>query len=546
MVWLGRGHVPTRSPGYRARSLVAPAIRGVTPGGFGVSRWHVANVLVIGAGHNGLVAAIHLAAHGLDVTVLEHAPSPGGATSSDRVTRPGFVHDHCAGFVPMAAASPAMRELLLESDGLRWIHPPTPLAHPFDDGSAIVLHRDLAATVDSLGAAGRDWAAAMRRMLPLATPLIESVLSPLPPVGPALRLAARLRRDLVEWAPRLLGSVEALGLDLFDGDRRATAWLAASAQHSGLPPSTTGSAAIGFLLQLLGHSHGWPFPRGGMGQLAGALERRAEREGARIRCSATVAEVLVRGGRVAGVRLADGEEIQAEAVLATVSAGVLARLLPDGALSPRLRRRLRRWRYGTGAFKLDYALAAPVPWTSPEARAAAVVHVAGELDALAEAAHEAQRGRVPRRPALVVGQQSLFDPTRAPGGGAQTLYVYGHVPHGYDGDDEPVVERFEAQLERFAPGFGALVLARAARSPAETERINPSLVGGDLAGGSYELDQQLVFRPAPELCRYRTPLRGLYVAGASTHPGGAVHGMSGRGAARALLRDRRLRPWRVA
>ncbi|HST43449.1 MAG TPA: NAD(P)/FAD-dependent oxidoreductase, partial [Conexibacter sp.] len=227
----------------------------------------MSRVLVIGAGHNGLVAAIELAAHGLDVTVLEHAPRPGGASTSTEATRPGFVHDHCAAFVPMAAASPAIGELGLEADGLEWIDPPVVLAHPFDDGRALALHRDVDATLESLarggaadGSAAAGWRAATRRMLPLATPLVESVLSPLPPVVAGARVGAGLNRDLVEWTRRLLGSVEALGLDLFDGDRRATAWLSGSAQHSGLPPSTTVSGAFGFLLQLLGHSHGWPFP----------------------------------------------------------------------------------------------------------------------------------------------------------------------------------------------------------------------------------------------------------------------------------------------
>lgn len=495
-------------------------------------------VLVIGAGHNGLVAAIHLAAHGLEVTVLEHAPRPGGATASTQLTLPGFVHDHCAGFVPMAAASPAIRELGLEREGLVWIDPPHVMAHPFEDGSAIALHRDVDATVASLGQAGPGWEAAMSRMLPLAEPLVQSVLSPLPPLRPALRLVAGLRGELAEWIRKLLGSVQALGLDLFDGDTRATAWLAGSAQHSGLPPSTTVSGAFGFLLQLMGHSHGWPLPRGGMGQLADALVRRAEREGATIRCSATVRRLILRGGQVVGVELEDGEHMAADAAVSTVSAGVLARLVPDAALPAGMERRLRHWRYATGAFKLDYALSAPVPWTSGEARTAAVVHVGGELDGLTAAAQAGARGELPARPALVVGQQSLYDSTRAPAG-QHTLYVYAHVPPTYPESDEHVAGLIEQQLERFAPGFGGVVRSRTMRPPAQTERENPSLVGGDLGGGSYELDQQLIFRPTPQLSRYRTPIKGLFVAGASTHPGGAVHGISGRGAARALLRENR-------
>ncbi|MHB8532696.1 MAG: phytoene desaturase family protein [Solirubrobacteraceae bacterium] len=499
--------------------------------------------LVIGAGHNGLVAAIHLASHGIEVTVLEHAPRAGGATSSSEVTLPGFVHDHCAGFVPMAAASPAIRELALEQEGVRWIDPDHVLAHPFADGTAIALDRSVDSTVASLGSAGAGWEGAMKQMLPLAEPLVQSVLSPLPPVRPALRLAAALRGELPQWTRKLLASVETLGLDLFEGDSRATAWLAGSAQHSGLPPSTTVSGAFGFLLQLMAHSHGWPLPEGGMGQLAAALVARAEREGATIRCSAPVRQILVRGARAGAVELEDGETIAADAIVSTVSAGVLARLLADGAMPRGVERQLRRWRYGTGAFKLDYALSAPVPWTAEEPRRAAVVQVGGELHELAAAAQAGARGELPERPALVVGQQSLYDPSRAPSGG-HTLYVYAHVPSRYSEDDEHVAGLIEDQIERFAPGFRNHVLARRARPPAQTERENPSLVGGDLGGGSYELDQQLLFRPTPRLSRYGTPIGGLFVAGASTHPGGAVHGISGRGAARAALRAARLMPWR--
>lgn len=497
----------------------------------------VRRVLVIGAGHNGLVAAIHLASRGLEVTVLEFGSSPGGASRSGEVTLPGFVHDHCAAFVPMAAASPAIRELELEREGLVWIDPPHVLAHPFDDGSAIALERDLAATVASLGAAGAAWGEAMEQMLPLAGALVRTVLSPLPPVRPLARLVRGLGPDMPRWTRRLLGSVQALGLELFDGDARAAAWLAGSAQHTGLPPSTSASGAFGFLLNTLAHSHGWPLPRGGMGELSGALARRAEREGAQMRCSTPVERILISGERVCGVRTAGGESIAADAVVSTVSAGVLARLLAGHELAGAL----SSWRYGTGAFKLDYALDGPVPWTAAEPRRAAVVHLGATLEELVAAAEAGGRGQVPERPAVVVGQQSLLDPTRAPEG-KHTLYAYAHVPGEYELPDAHVAARIEAQLERFAPGFSELVLARSVRSPRQGERENPSLVGGDIAGGSYELDQQLVFRPSPLLWRYRTPIRGLFVAGASTHPGGAIHGVSGRGAAHALLRDSRLVP----
>ncbi|HEX5617512.1 MAG TPA: NAD(P)/FAD-dependent oxidoreductase, partial [Solirubrobacteraceae bacterium] len=258
------------------------------------------HVLVVGAGHNGLVAAIHLAAAGLEVTVLEQAATPGGATGSGEVTLPGFVHDHCAGFAPMAVVNPAVRELELD---IEWIDPPVAMAHPFDDGSAIALHRDVAATVDSLGSAGAGWTKAMEQMLPQAELLARAIFAPLPPGRDALRLVLALRAGTPRWGLRMLASVKRLGLDLFGGDTRATAWLAASAQHAGLPPTTAGSAAFGFLLQLIGQSHGWVLPRTGMQALPDALARRAAVHGAQVRCGADVEQVLVRGGRVAGVRL---------------------------------------------------------------------------------------------------------------------------------------------------------------------------------------------------------------------------------------------------
>lgn len=505
-------------------------------------------VVVVGAGSTGLVCSIHLARAGLDVSVLEHAPRPGGASTSVAATLPGFVHDHCAGFNPMTVASPAIRELELEAEGLRWIWPDAIMAHPFADGTAISLYHDLERTVSSLEraspGAGVAWRELIERYRPLAQRLAETILSPLPSIRHGVALGAALRHDALLLARRMTGSIEAFGLDVFDGASRPTAWLSGSAQHSGLAPSTAGSGAFGFLLVLLAHAGGWPFPEGGQQRITDALLSIAAREGVTIRCDAHVDQIVVRAGRTAGVTLRGGEEIPARYVVTTISARPLAAMLPEGALPDRLLRRLRIWRYSTAAFKLDYALARPVPWTASEARDAAVVHVGGELRELSAAAEAAQRGELPERPALVIGQHTRFDPTRAPAG-EHTLYCYAHVPSHYDASDEDVAGLIEDQLERFAPGFADTVRARAIRNPAQTEAQNPSLVGGDLGGGTYELDQQLLFRPAPELCRHRTPLRGLYVAGASVHPGGSVQGMGGRSAARALLADRRLRPWRA-
>jgi phytoene dehydrogenase-like protein len=291
---------------------------------------------------------------------------------------------------------------------------------------------------------------------------------------------------------------------------------------------------------------GWPFPRGGAGTITDALVRRLVGAGGTLRCGCAVERIECPRGRARGVVLADGTRLEADAVVATVSVAPLLHMLPDGALPEPVARELRRWRYGLATFKVDFALSAPVQWRSEEARQAAVVHVAGPLEQQIEAAHEAGLGRVPRRPSMVVGQHSLHDPSRAPAA-RHTLYAYTHIPAQHDEDDATVVELMEQRIEAFAPGFSGLILGRSVRSPAQLERENPSLVGGDLTGGSVEVDQQLLFRPSPELARYRTPVRDLYLASASTHPGPGVHGVPGAGAARAVRADAsHLRFWRHA
>ena len=499
-------------------------------------------MVVIGAGHNGLVAAIRLAEAGVAVTVLEQAAHPGGGVRSGEVTEPGFVHDLCAGFFPQALASPAFRRLQLERWGLEWIDPPVVMAHPFLDGSAIALHRDVAATAQSLqdtAGAGAAWTSLIQRLWPHRAAVLRAAFSRFPPVRPGLRLALGLRRDGVELTRRLLGSAASLGLELFD-DERAAAWLSGSVAHSDLTPGSAGSGGLAFGLAFLGHVVGWPYPRGGAGRVTDALVARLRDLDGTLRCDAPVQSIQVARRRVTGARLVSGERLSADAVVATVGPRPLVAMLPPDALRERLTHRLRTWRYGLGTFKLDLALDGPVPWTSREARHAGVVHVGDTLDALFDSAQEAGRGRVPTRPAMVVGQHSLHDATRAPDG-KHTLYVYARVPQAPDLPDDRIAELIEGRIEEFAPGFRALIRARCARRPERLERENPALVGGDLAAGSLELDQQLIFRPAPELFRYRSPVRGLYVAGGSTHPGPGVQGVSGDGAARALLADLRVR-----
>jgi phytoene dehydrogenase-like protein len=496
-------------------------------------------VAIVGAGHHGLVAAIRLAATGCEVAVLEASAEPGGGVRTDELTLPGFRHDSCSGFFPLTAASPVFRTLELD---LEWVNPPTAMAHAVgQDGEAIALHRDIGATVASLEACapgvGHCWRALMARLTPHRAALISAVLSPLPALRPLARLLLGLRADALKVAPIAVASSARLGRRLF-GDDRAAAWLAGSGAHADLSPLATGSGAFSLGLQFLGHVVGWPFPRGGAGALTEALVSRLSACGGEVRCGARVEQIELRGGRVAGVRLAGGELLSAAGVIATVSPAPLLELLPQDALPGRVERRLSEWKYGLGTLKLDYALSGPVPWLSSEARRAGVVHVGGALEEIIASLEQAFSGCMPERPTLVVGQQSLHDQSRAPETG-HTLYVYTRVPSSLrDGEGVAAVEQ---QLERFAPGFRELVLTRSVRGPEQIEGENKSMRGGDLASGSCRPRQQLIFRPAPALCRGRTPIPGLLVAGAWVHPGPGVHGVSGHAAAGGLLRQLRLR-----
>jgi phytoene dehydrogenase-like protein len=496
-------------------------------------------VLVVGAGHNGLVCGLLLARAGLEVTVLEQLDTPGGCVRSVQDTLPGYVHDHCAGFFPVTRLSPVFRRLALERDGLEWVVPELAMVHPFEDGSAIGLHRDPAATAASLDAstpgAGSAWLALYELLTPHRELLVRAGLARFPPVVPAALLAARLRRESLELGRRLLGSAATLGRGELGGER-AAAWLAGSSAHADLSPTASGTGAISMLLNLAGHWVGWPFPRGGAQRLTELMVGGIVSAGGEVRCGARVERVL-RGGRgAAGVTLSGGEQLFADATVVTVSARPLAAMLDPDALPSRVMGRLRRWRYGLGTVKVDFALSGAVPWRAQEARSAAVVHLGGELSELIDASNAAERGEVPEALPLVIGQHSLFDSSRAPAGG-HTLYAYARIASDTEHSDEELGVLLTRRIEQFAPGFTQLVLGSAVRSPRALELENPSLVGGDLAGGSMELDQQLLFRPAPELVRYRSPLRGLYVAGASVHPGPAVHGASGAHAAHAVLAD---------
>jgi phytoene dehydrogenase-like protein len=497
------------------------------------------DALVVGSGPNGLTAAIEMARAGWRVLVLEAAERAGGAVASEELTLPGFHHDTFSAVYPAAAASPVFARMPLERHGLRWVHPAACLAHPLPDGTAVALYRDVDRTAASLDAVhagdGERWRAFAAPFVRHFDALRETMLAGFPPLRGPLRLTAGLGpRGMLGFARLLLMPAQALGEELFEGDG-SRAWLYGSAIHSDAPLQAAGSAIAAAYLTLLGHGAGWPSPEGGAGRLADALISYLRELGGELRTGAPVTRLAAERGRVVGVELAGGERVAAPVVVADVMPGALVRLAGE-ALPARYARALGRYRPGPSTLKLDWALDGPIPWSAPQAREAGTVHVGGS--AAEVLASTTLAGGLPERPFLLLGQQSLADPTRAPAG-KHTAWAYAHGPQSLDwaSEQDRHVERMEAQVERFAPGFRERILGRHVLGPADLQRRNANLVGGDVGGGSYALDQ-LIFRPLPSLSPYRTPLRGLYLGSAATFPGGAVHGVPGRAAARLALRHR--------
>ncbi|HEY5428038.1 MAG TPA: NAD(P)/FAD-dependent oxidoreductase [Solirubrobacteraceae bacterium] len=497
-----------------------------------------ANAVVIGAGPNGLAAAIRLARAGIPVTVLEQGDRPGGAVRSEALTLPGFVHDTFSAVYPAAAASPVFAAMPLAAHGLEWIHPSVCMAHPLPDGTAVALCRGLEATGATLDRQhpgdGASWAAFVSPYLDGFGAVRRVMLTGFPPIAGALALLHQTGPGGTAGFARLLsGSVVALARRLFaaDGSR---AWLYGSAMHGDAAPGAAGSGISGFYLNLLGHAVGWPSPRGGAQQLIDALCGHLLSLGGTIRTGARVQRIIGRFGRVTGVAIAGGEELPAAVVIADVMPDALVAMAGD-VLSWWYRRGLRRYVYGPATVKVDWALDRSIPWEALEARAAGTVHVGGTEGEMLHSLSAAATG-VPERPFLLVGQQSLADPSRAPEG-KHTAWAYTHGPHGMDAElsSDRHVAAIEQQVERFAPGFRDRIIARHVLGPRDLEARDPNLVGGDVGGGSYRL-RQAVFRPLPTLTPYRTPLRGLFLGSAAAFPGGAVHGVPGDAAARAALR----------
>ncbi len=465
------------------------------------------DAVVVGSGPNGLAAAVELARNGQRVAVLEGKSTIGGGARSAEITLPGFVHDLGSAIHPLGYASPFFRSLPLEEHGLEWVHPDAPLAHPFDGGEAAILERSIEETAGGLG---HD-AAAYRRLMEPGSADAASIAGFF--VGkPGL---IRHPLSLAFSGIRALGDAERLARSAFEGEK-ARGLFAGNAAHSFLPLDQPPSAMFGLLLGTLGHAFGWPFPRGGSQSLADALVSYLASLGGEIFPESPVRSV---------------EDVpRTRAVLFDVSPRQLLEIAGEH-FTEGYNKGLKRYRYGPGVFKVDFALDGPIPWEAEGCERAGTVHLGGTLEEVAAGEAAVGRGEHPERPFILLSEQSLFDRTRAPEG-KHTVWAYCHVPNGSSFD---MTERIEGQIERFAPGFKNRVLAKTTAGTAELERWNPNLIGGDINGGYMDL-RQLFTRPMPRPNPYSTPADGLYICSSSAPPGGGVHGMSGYFAARAALR----------
>jgi len=465
------------------------------------------DAIVVGAGPNGLAAAITLARAGRSVLLVEAAATVGGGTRSAELTRPGFVHDFCSAIHPLGVASPFFKTLSLREHGLEWLFPEAAVAHPFDDGPAVILERSVEATARGLGTDGAAYREAMTPLVEAADRLLPDLLAPLwpPPRHPLL---------VARFGGRAIASARRAALRLFRGER-ARGFFAGLAAHSVLPLESAFTASFGYLFALLGHTSGWPVARGGSQRIADALAS----------CLRSLGGEIETGRRVASL----DDLPPCRAVLLDVTPRQILRIA-GARLPARYRRALERYRYGPAAFKLDMALAAPIPWKDPVCARAATVHLGATLDEISASERAPHAGQLAERPYVILAQQSLFDPSRAPSG-RHTAWAYCHVPHGSTID---AAGRIEAQIERFAPGFRDVVLARHVTTPAAFALYDENYVGGDIAGGSAAFPQ-LFFRPTFRLVPYATPDPGLFICSSSTPPGAGVHGMCGYLAARVAL-----------
>jgi phytoene dehydrogenase-like protein len=519
----------------------------------------VTDAVVIGAGPNGLVAANLLADAGWEVVVVEANPYPGGGVSSAELMERGFVNDLCSAFYPLGRAAPApLAGLELEEHGLEWCQSPVVLAHPAPDGSCPVLSRNLDETALSLDLLhpgdGTRWLALHDRWRRFGGDLLRAALGPFPPVRAGLGLAMTARGDLPDLARWLLLPVRRLAEEDLGGPASARL-LAGAALHADLAPESTLSGFYGWLLCMLGHDVGFPSPRGGAQALTDALVRRLHARGGKLLLGERVVEVSIASRRATAVRTAAGTEVDARrAILADVDAPTLYRdLVGLHHLPAKHADRISRFQWDHAAIKVDWNLDGPIPWEAPGARLAGTVHVVDGIDELTEVSSQIARGLLPDKPFLIVGQMDATDPSRHPAG-KETAWAYTHLPRHLVGDAGGVVpvpwtaasadrmaDRMERRIEALAPGFRSLIRSRYVADPNGIAAHSTNFSVGAVGGGTYQLHQQLVFRPIAGLARPETPVRGLYLASASAHPGGGVHGAPGANAARAALRHDALR-----
>jgi phytoene dehydrogenase-like protein len=499
------------------------------------------DVIVVGSGPNGLVAANIMSRQGFRVLVLEANPRrPGGALGSEELTLPGFVHDVGAAFFPFAKSSPAFRELDLAQAGVKWLHLPFESCHPALDGSYACIARDaeLAAAHFGTPRDGEAWRKLAASHASMEPELLRLLLGTFPSFVPALKLGLG-NLSKVLW--RFARSGESLARSLFHSEA-ARRVLPSLGLHVDVGPQDWFGAGLSYVLGMTASTGGYAIPAGGAQSMTNALVTLLESCGGRLRLGARVTKIVVADRRAAAVRLENGEELRARlGIIADTAAPTLyLKLLDERVLPKWVLWRMRHFLQGFGTFKLDLALSASVPWANEQARSSAVVHVSENLQDLERFTREIRSGRLPEQPYLVVGQQSLADPFRAPHA-QHTLYCYTHVPSYIDGgwatQGEAFADRVCQRLEALAPGFSELVLARRISTPPDLEAMNANLIGGDLGGGGNAWHQQLLFRPLFPYFRYRTPVKGLYLCSSYTHPGGGVHGMCGYNAARVAARD---------